>query len=62
MRMKSERRRSRELHEPEIDRLALRAFRDAMRDILADQGSFELAVTTGPEASIAWHGTPRASA
>lgn len=62
MRMKSERRRSREPHEPEMDRLALRAFRDAVRDILADQGSFELAVATGPEASIAWRSSRRASA
>lgn len=51
MRMKSGYRDAQDL---ELDRLALRAFRDAVRDIVADQGSFELALMTGPEAAIAW--------
>jgi hypothetical protein len=48
----------------EADWLATRAFRDAMRDILASEGRFELTVDDAPEAVWDWdgHTVPRASA
>ncbi len=46
----------------EADQLALRAFRDAVRDILADQGRVELEFPPAPEAVATWGRLPMAEA
>ncbi len=40
------------------DPLALRAFRDAVRDILAVEGRFEVFLATAPAELVGWHGAP----